>query len=288
MAYAHPLVACRRLDGDIDGSFGGLFYALFGTSRQLAMGPTSAIALVVGLTVASMAAGDAERYAAITALTALVVAGLGFLAWLLQLSRLVSFISDTILLGFKAGAALTIAMTQLPKLFGVPGSSGNFFEQLWTLTGRLGDTNFVVFGFGLAALAILVLGERFFPHRPIALLVVVLATAVVSLTSIAERGVATVSRHWRGCRSFASPRCSFAMRMDPAGSLVACSPTSKASRRLGRSPPRTMRPSIRIRNCSLWERRTWPSPSDRAYPSPAACRTGQHRSGIGPDVSWLL
>ena len=90
---------------------GGVAYALFGTSRQLAVGPTSAISMLVGTTVAGMANGDPARWADIAALTALVFAAMSVLAWLLRLSTLVSFISETILLGFKAGAALTIAMT---------------------------------------------------------------------------------------------------------------------------------------------------------------------------------
>ncbi len=84
---------------------GGVGYALFGTSRQLAIGPTSAIAMLVGATVTGMAPGDPTRSAAIASLTALAVAALGGLAWLLRLSGLVSFISETILTGFKAGAA---------------------------------------------------------------------------------------------------------------------------------------------------------------------------------------
>src|SRR5262247_4739225 len=62
---------------------GGLFYALFGTSRQLAVGPTSAISMLVGVTVAGMADGDQTRWADIAALTALVFAGMCILAWLL-------------------------------------------------------------------------------------------------------------------------------------------------------------------------------------------------------------
>jgi sulfate permease, SulP family len=90
---------------------GGLFYALFGSSRQLAIGPTSAISMLVGVTIAGMAEGNPGRWADIAALSALVVAAMCLLAWLLRLSSLVNFISETILLGFKAGAALTIAMT---------------------------------------------------------------------------------------------------------------------------------------------------------------------------------
>ena len=116
---------------------GGLFYALFGSSRQLAIGPTSAISLLVGVTVAGMAAGDPARWVDIAALTALVIAAMCALAWVLRLSSLVSFISETILLGFKAGAALTIAMTQLPKLFGVKGGGEDFFERVVDLGGQL-------------------------------------------------------------------------------------------------------------------------------------------------------
>jgi MFS superfamily sulfate permease-like transporter len=104
----------------------GLGYALFGSSRHLAIGPTSAIALLVGVTLSGLAGGDATRQAALASLTALIVAGVFALAWLLRLSALVSFISESILTGFKAGAALVIASTQLPKLFGMKGGGGDF------------------------------------------------------------------------------------------------------------------------------------------------------------------
>jgi len=191
MAYA-SLAGLPPHHGIYGYLLGGLFYAAFGTSRQLAIGPTSAIALLVGVAVADMAGGEALRAVEVASLAALVVAGLGVLAWMLRLSRLVCFISDTILLGFKAGAALTIAMTQLPKLFGVPGGGDSFFERVWTLAGQLGATNWVVLGLGLVALALLVVGEKLLPGRPIALFVVVLATVVVSLTTLTESGVATV------------------------------------------------------------------------------------------------
>ena len=83
---------------------GGLGYALLGSSRQLAIGPTSAISLMIAGTVGAMAEGDAERYAQIASLAAFTVAALSFLAWLLRLSVLVKLISNSILVGFKAGA----------------------------------------------------------------------------------------------------------------------------------------------------------------------------------------
>jgi high affinity sulfate transporter 1 len=184
---------------------GGLGYALFGTSRQLAVGPTSAISMLVGTTVAGMADGDAARWAGIAALTALVVAVFGALAWLLRLSGLVSFISETILTGFKAGAALTIAMTQLPKLFGVAGGGDHFFNRTWILAGQLGQTNYVVLAMGLAAVCLLVLGEKLLPGRPVALAVVALATCAVALTGLAQRGVAIVGALPAGLPDLAWP-----------------------------------------------------------------------------------
>src|SRR5262245_49121248 len=204
MAYA-SLAGLPPQHGIYCYLLGGLFYAAFGSSRQLAVGPTSAIALLIGSTVAGMAEGDPPRWVAIAALTALVVGALSVLAWLLRLSGLVSFISETILVGFKAGAALSIAMTQLPKLFGVKGGGDNFFARVWALAGQLGDTNLAVLGMGLAAVLLLLLGDRFLPGRPVALLVVALATAVVSLTSLKSLGVATVGELPPGLPNFGPP-----------------------------------------------------------------------------------
>jgi high affinity sulfate transporter 1 len=171
---------------------GGLLYALFGSSRQLAVGPTSAISMLVGTTVAGMAAGDAQRWADIAALAALVLAGMSLLAWLLRLSALVAFIGETNLLGFKAGAALTIAMTQLPKLFGVDGGGDGFFERAAVLAGQLPATKLAVLAFGVVAIVLLLLGERLLPGRPVALLVVAASILLVSTTSLGERGFKVV------------------------------------------------------------------------------------------------
>lgn len=184
---------------------GGLFYALFGSSRQLAIGPTSAISMLVGTTVAGMADGDPARWADIAALTAFVMACMCFLAWLLRLSSLVNFISETILLGFKAGAALTIAMTQLPKLFGVKGGGEHFFERIAILWGQIPDTNAAVLTFGLVALAVLLLGEKFLPGRPVALLVVIASIIVLSFTPLGALGFKVVGELPKGLPDFHMP-----------------------------------------------------------------------------------
>ena len=183
----------------------GVAYALFGSSRQLAIGPTSAISLLVGTTVAGMAAGDPERYAQIAALTALLFAAMSFIAWALRLSSLVNFISETILLGFKAGAALTIAMTQLPKLFGVPGGGDNFFERVWKLATQIPDSRPAVLAFGIAAIALLVAGEKLLPSRPVALFVVIASIVALTFTPLAQMGFKTVGVLPSGLPDFAWP-----------------------------------------------------------------------------------
>jgi high affinity sulfate transporter 1 len=183
----------------------GPAYALFGSSRQLAVGPTSAISLLIGTTLAGMAEGDPNRWAQIAALTALIFAGMSMVAWALRLSSLVSFISETILLGFKAGAALTIALTQLPKLFGVHGGTGNFFERAWALGAQLPQTNFAVLAFGLAAIAALIAGERFFRGRPVALVVVAVSIVALSVTPLGQLGFKTVEALPAGFPGFTLP-----------------------------------------------------------------------------------
>jgi len=168
---------------------GGLGYALLGSSRQLAIGPTSAISLMVAGTVAEMAGGDTARYAAIASLAGFTVALLCLLSWLLRLSILVRLISDSILVGFKAGAGLTIIMTQLPSLLGVSGGGHNFFERAVLLVGELGDVQFLVLAIGLIAIAMLFAGERVFPGRPVALAVVVLAIIVASVFGLPALGI---------------------------------------------------------------------------------------------------
>jgi sulfate permease, SulP family len=184
---------------------GGLGYALLGSSRQLAIGPTSAISLMIAGTVGAMAEGDALRYAQIASLAAFTVAALSLFAWLLRLSVLVKLISDSILLGFKAGAGLTIAMTQLPGLFGVTGGGHNFFERAFLLAGQLGQVQYLVLIVGVIAVLLIVFGERLLPGKPIALAVVTLAIVAATVLRLPALGVPTTGEIPAGLPSFAGP-----------------------------------------------------------------------------------
>ncbi|GEC55646.1 SulP family sulfate permease [Bradyrhizobium japonicum] len=168
---------------------GGAGYALLGSSRQLAVGPTSAISLMIAGAVGILAGGDAARYGQIASLVAFSVAVLCLIAWLFKLSLLVRLISDSILVGFKAGAGLTIIMSQLPSLFGVAGGGHNFFDRVIKLAGQLGDTRPLVLGIGVAATVLLLLGEKRLPGKPVGLAVVALSILAASAFGLAELGL---------------------------------------------------------------------------------------------------
>jgi SulP family sulfate permease len=184
---------------------GGLGYALLGSSRQLAVGPTSAISLMIAAAAAPLAAGDAIRYGQIASLAAIAVALLCLIAWLFRLSMLVRLVSDSILVGFKAGAGLTIIMTQLPSLFGVAGGGRNFFDRAYKFAGQLGDVHPIVLAIGLAAIALLLLGARFLPGRPVALAVVILSIVVATVLGLPAQGVAVTGEIPKGLPSLAMP-----------------------------------------------------------------------------------
>ncbi|HME24846.1 MAG TPA: SulP family inorganic anion transporter [Acetobacteraceae bacterium] len=168
---------------------GGLGYALAGSSRFLAIGPTSAISLMIAGTVSDMAGDDATRYVQIATAAAFGVGAFCLVAWLFRLSVLVKLISDSVLTGFKAGAGLTIAITQVPSLLGVSGGGHNVPDRLLILAGQVGATNLTTLALGLVALALLWCGERWLPGRPVALGVVVLSIIAVTLFELTRFNV---------------------------------------------------------------------------------------------------
>ena len=171
---------------------GGLFYAIFGSSSQLAVGPTSAISILIGTAIAALSKGDAHRWMDIASTTALLFAFMSITAYLLKLSSMINFISETILVGFKAGAALTIGLTQVPKIFGLSGGGHNFIERAKILITQLPDTNLVILLFGITALLLLIVGEKIFPGKPIAIQLVIVSILVMTFSPLATYGFNTV------------------------------------------------------------------------------------------------
>jgi SulP family sulfate permease len=184
---------------------GGLGYALLGSSRQMAVGPTSAISLMVAGSVGTMAGGDVEHYAQIASLAGFTVALFCLMAWLFRLSALVRLISDSILVGFKAGAGLTIMVTQLPGLFGVAGGGDNFLERVLLLAGQLGQTHFLTLAIGVIAILLLVIGQRLLPGKPVGLVIVALSIVAASMFGLQALGVKTTGEVPAGLPSLSGP-----------------------------------------------------------------------------------
>ncbi len=190
-----------------------LVYVFVGTSRQVVYGPTSALAVLVATGVGSVAVGGSPAdYAALVAVTTIFVGLVSIVAWLFRLGFVVNFISESVLTGFSAGAALYITATQLDKLFGIPRASGTFFERLGFVVTHLGATNLPTLAAGVGALVLLVLGERYARRLPMALIVVLLATGLLAVTDLQRRGVEIVGRIPSGLPPLSIPT-------PPAGTL---------------------------------------------------------------------
>ena len=169
--------------------FGGLVFWLFCSSRHTTITVTSAISLLVGASLGEIAGGDASRFSALAACTALLVALIAFIAWLARAGSIVNFISESVMVGFKCGVALFLASTQLPKLFGIHGAHGNFWVNSANFLKHLHETNLTSLTIGGAALAVLVLGKIFLKNKPVALFVVIGGILVSGWLGLEARGV---------------------------------------------------------------------------------------------------
>jgi SulP family sulfate permease len=189
MAYA-GLAGLPPQAGLYAGIAAPLIYLLFGTSRQLALGVTSAVSILVATGLAAFAGGDILRYAQNAALLALMVFVIALLARLLRLGFLVNFISEPVLLGFSSGAALYIGATQLPKLFGLHGCLGEFFERIACVVVNINEAHLPSLILGLTAITVLLLGEHFYHKLPWSLIVVILSILIMGVSGLGEGGVA--------------------------------------------------------------------------------------------------
>lgn len=185
----------------------GMFvYAIFGTSRQLAVTSTSSSAAMLAALVAPIALADSGRYMMLAS-AATIAAGLAFLlGGLLRLGAVSEFISKPVLKGFVFGLALTIMVKQAHKLMGIPAGKGNFFHQSWHVITAVGDANLWTAGVGIVAIAIMFLLGALSPRIPSALVVLVLGILSVSWFGLARHGVEIVGNIQAGMPSLNVPR----------------------------------------------------------------------------------
>jgi high affinity sulfate transporter 1 len=184
-----------------------LAYALFGPSRILVLGPDSALAAVILGVVLPLSGGDPLRAATLAAMMAIVSGTVCILAGIARLGFVTELISKPIRYGYMNGIALTVLISQLPKLFGFSIDSEGPLRSLWAIAGAIleGRTNWVAFGVGLATLMVILLLHNN-KRLPGILIAVVGATALVGVLGLAARyGVAILGPLPQGLPGFAVP-----------------------------------------------------------------------------------
>ena len=184
-----------------------LVYALFGPSRILVLGPDSALAAVILGVVAPLSGGDPLRAATLAAVMAIISGTVCILAGVGRLGFVTELLSKPIRYGYMNGIALTVLISQLPKLFGFSIESDGPLRSLWAIADALleGKTNWVAFGIGLGTLMVILLLQNN-KRLPGILIAVVAATAVVGVLDLGTRyDVAVLGPLPQGLPGFAIP-----------------------------------------------------------------------------------
>jgi SulP family sulfate permease len=182
-----------------------LLYAALGSSRHLVTGPMSATAALSAATVATLVTGSGDRFAAMTAALAITTGLVALVAGLARLGFLASFISEPVIKGFIIGLALTIIIGQVPKLLGVGKDSGDFFEKLAGLLGRLGEIDGLTLAVGLLSLAVVLGLRRLAPAVPGSLVAVALGVAAVKILDLDDHGLDIVGPIQSGLPTLGTP-----------------------------------------------------------------------------------
>ena len=184
-----------------------LAYAIFGPSRIIVLGPDSALAAVILGVVTPLSGGDPVRAATLAAMMALVSGTVLILAGLLRLGFVTELLSKPIRYGYMNGIALTVLISQLPKLLGFSIESEGPLRDLWAIAGAVidGKTNWVAFAVGLGTLIVIVLLKDS-KRLPGILIAVVGATIIVAALDLgAHYGVKVLGPLPQGLPAFAIP-----------------------------------------------------------------------------------
>lgn len=191
VAYAE-LAGFRPEIGLYSSIFPLVAYAIFGSSRQLVLGPDAATCAVIASAVGPLAAGDADSYAALSAQLALLTGLICILARFLRLGVLADFLSKPILVGFLNGIAITIILGQLAKITGIEGTAGHPIVATLTLALRIGETHLPTLLVALAAFALMIGAGRLLPSFPAAVLAMGGCGLAVFLLGLDLHGVKTL------------------------------------------------------------------------------------------------
>jgi len=170
-----------------------LAYALFGTSRQLAVGPVAIVSLLTASALAPLYEQGSVGYVSAAALLALLVGAVHLVLGFGRLGFVVNFLSHSVLVGFTAAAAIIIGFSQVKHILGVSiPRTEHFHETVRELVAALGDTQPTTLAIGAGSVALLLILKRIARRVPGALVVVVATTVIVAIADLSSDGVATV------------------------------------------------------------------------------------------------
>jgi len=183
-----------------------LIYALFGPSRILVLGPDSSLAALILAVVLPLSGGDPQRAVTLAGMMAVVAGVVCIAAGLLRLGFVTELLSKPIRYGYMNGIALTVLISQLPKVFGIGIESQGPGRELWQLATAVagGQSHGPSLAIGAGCL-LLILGLKRFPRVPGLLIAVVLATLAVGVFDLAEAGVKVLGDLPQGLPRFVLP-----------------------------------------------------------------------------------
>src|ERR1700747_1755806 len=181
-------------------------YAIFGTSRQLIVGPDAATCALVTAAVTPLAGGDQNLYESISITLALMAGILCIGASFLRLGALADFLSKPILVGFPSGIALSSMCGQIGKIFGFPIAAGGIVPRLVEFVRKLGLTHWPTLAVGLGTFLVLLVTPRLSRRIPAPLVAMIVAAITVRLLGLEASGVKTVGEVTAGTPGVRIPR----------------------------------------------------------------------------------
>lgn len=198
-------------------------YAVMGTSRPLSVTTTSTLAILTAGALHAIAppgANDSVLISA-TATLAFLVGGILLVASILRLWIVASFISEPVLVGFKAGIGLVIVVDQVPKLMGVHFDKGHFFHNLVSIVDHLPQASVATILLALAMLTLQIGLQRFLPRVPASLVTVAAGILASSLAGFNRLGIELVGEVHGGLPAFVLPNISLFPHLWPAAVGIA-------------------------------------------------------------------
>ena len=180
-------------------------YAILGSSRQLSVGPESSTALMTAGAVTALVAGDQQTYANTAAALALTVGAICLICWVARLGFLANLLSHPVLIGYMAGIAGLMIVSQLGKVTGISVEGDSVLSELRSFVTHLGQLHWPTLLVAAGTFALLVALQRFLPRWPGPLIAMVLAAVAVAWLNLDQLGVKTVGTVPRGLPPASTP-----------------------------------------------------------------------------------